>query len=215
MAAPFLAQLAGGTPVNATPADRAVDQAFALLDGLSVMRLTEFALRQFATETIAMTAVAPATAVIGADGMTVEGVNMPPEYGTGTVSPLGQPRKGSGRLLGGVVLQNLKARMEITGIRGSVSDGRIFAFLKVNDEWVGELPLYVGDPAAVRLSVQLGVPGQPTILRSTNIPIALTQEGVEAFATAFGTSMFTVTDTVFTASGTGNAWPLPASLLPG
>ncbi len=179
------------------------------------MRLTEFGLKQFATETIAMTAVAPATAVTGADGTTVEGVNMPPEYGTGTVSPLGQPGKGSGRLLGGVVLQNPKARMEITGIRGSVSDGRVFAFLKVNDQWVGELPLYVGDPTAVRVSVLLGVPGKPTILKSTDIPITLTQEGVDAFTQAFGAALFTVADTVFTASGTGNAWPLPASLLPG
>ncbi|MFB9908939.1 hypothetical protein [Allokutzneria oryzae] len=211
MAAPFLAQLGAAAPANANPA---VDVAFTLVDGLSEMRLTELALKRLAAEKIDVQAVAPATPIVGADGTTVVGVTLPPEYGTGTVTPLGQPGKGTGRVLGGVVLRSSKARMEITGIRGSVPDGRIFAFLKVNDEWVGELPLYASDPSAVRLSVQPGSPGQPTVLKGSGIPITPTQEGVDAFTETFGVALFAVTDKVFTASGAGRAWPLP-TLLPG
>ncbi|SDP80900.1 hypothetical protein SAMN05421507_11581 [Lentzea jiangxiensis] len=176
------------------------------------MRLTEVARERLATERIEVQAVAPATAIVGADGTTVVGVKLPPEYSTGTISPVGQPGKGSGRALGGVVLRNAKARMEITGIRGSVPDGRVHAFLKIGDEWVGELPLYASDVSAVRLSVEPGAPGQPTTIKGSDIPITPTQEGVDAFTKAFGVALFTMTDTVFTASGSGRAWPVPASL---
>lgn len=101
--------------------------------------------------------------------------------------------------------------MEITGIRGSLSDNRVFAFLKTNDEWLGEVPLYTGDPSAVRLSVVPGVPGKPTVIKGSGIPITPTQEGLDAFAEAFGTTLFAITDVVFTSSGEGTAWPLPFS----
>ncbi|MCG8927762.1 hypothetical protein [Lentzea sp. CC55] len=209
MAAPVLAQLHGATSANASPT---ADAAFTLLDGLGEMRLTEVARERLATENIEVQAVAPATPVVGADGTTVVGVKLPPEYSTGTISPVGQPGKGSGRALGGVVLRNAKARMEITGIRGSVPDGRVHAFLKIDDEWVGEVPLYAGDVSAVRLSVEPGAPGQPTTIKGSDIPITPTQEGVDAFTKAFGVALFAMTDTVFTASGSGRAWPVPASL---
>ena len=210
MAAPFLAQLGGATPAGASPA---VDVKFTLLNGLGEIRLTELARKRLATEKIEVQAVAPATPILGADGTTVEGVKLPPEYATGTVNALGQPGEGSGRALGGVVLRNAKARMEITGIRTSVPDGRIFAFLKVNDQWVGELPLYVSDPSAVRLSVEPGLPGKPATLKGSDIPITPSKEGVDAFTKAFGVALFTETDKVFTASGTGLGLPLP--VLPG
>ncbi|WP_156753571.1 hypothetical protein [Actinokineospora pegani] len=206
MAAPFLAQLGGAAPASAASA---LDTTFSLLDGSCEMRLTELARTRLASEEIELQAVAPATAVLGADGTTVEGVSMPPEYATGTISPLGRPGAGSGRMLGGVVLRNSKARLEIAGIRGSVPDGRIFAFLKVDDEWLGEQPLYASDPSAMRLSVEPGAPGKPTALKGSGIPLTPTQEGVDVFTEAFGVALFTVADRVFTASGTGRAWPVP------
>ncbi|PWW63394.1 hypothetical protein [Actinokineospora spheciospongiae] len=206
MAAPFLAQLGGAAPATASAP---LDTTFSLLDGLGEIRLTELALSRLAAEEIEVEAVAPATALMGADGTTVVGVTLPPEYATGTVNPLGQPAKGSARVSGGVALQNSKARMEITSIRGSMPEGRISAFLKVDDEWIGEQPLYAADPSAVRLSVQPGAPGQPTTLKGSGIPITPTQEGVDAFTEAFGVALFAVTDRVFTASGTGRAWPVP------
>ena len=204
LATPFLAQLGGAAPANAT-----VATAFSLLDGLSEIRFTESALKRLAAEKIEIQPIAPATALLGADGTTVEGVKLPPEYANGTLDPLGQPVKGSGRLLGGVVLQNAKARVEIVGIRASVPDGRIFAFLKVNDQWIGELPLHASDPSAVRLSVEPGAPGSPTTLKGSGIPITPTPEGADALAKAFGVVLFPVSDTVLTASGTGRAWPVP------
>ncbi|WP_157528389.1 hypothetical protein [Nocardia sp. NRRL S-836] len=209
MAAPVLAQLHGEASANASPT---ADATFTLLDGLGEMRLTDVARERLATQQIEVQALAPATAITGADGTTVVGVKLPPEYSTGSISPVGQPAKGSGRALGGVVLRNSKARMEIAGIRASVPDGRVFAFLKINDQWVGELPLYASDVSAVRLSVQPGAPGQPTVIKGSDIPITPTQEGVDAFTKAFGVALFAVTDTVFTATGGGRAWPLPSSL---
>ncbi|WP_424185384.1 hypothetical protein ACOBQX_26295 [Actinokineospora sp. G85] len=206
MAAPFLAQLGGATPAAASSP---LDTTFSLLDGSCEIRLTELARTRLAAEGIKVQPVAPSTAVLGADGKTVEGVTMPPEYATGTISPLGQPGQGAGRMLGGVVLRDSKARMEITGIRGSVPDGRIFAFLKVDDEWLGEQPVYASDPSAMRLSVEPGAPGKPTTLKGSGIPLTPTQQGVDAFADAFGVALFTVADKVFTASVTGRAWPVP------
>ncbi|SDN03319.1 hypothetical protein [Allokutzneria albata] len=204
MAAPFLAQLGGTAQANP-----AVDVKFTLLSGLGEIRLTELALKRLATEQIQVQAVAPAAPILGADGKTVEGVTLTPEYATGTIDALGRPGTGSGRALGGVVLRNATARMEITGMRTSAPDGRIFAFLKVNDEWVGELPLYVSDPGAMRLSVEPGLPGKPTTLKGSGIPVTPSQEGIDAFAEAFGVALFTLTDKVFTASGSGLGLPLP------
>jgi hypothetical protein len=201
MAMPLLGQM-GGT------AHAAADPAFTLLDGLGELQTTELARTRLAAEGIEIQAVAPAVPITGADGA-VTGVRMTPEYATGTIALTGRPGAGSARLEGGVVLASPMARMEITGIRGSLPDNRVFAFLKVNDEWVGEVPLYTGDPAAVRLSVVPGVPGKPTVIKGSGIPITPTQEGLDAFAEAFGTTLFTTTDVVFTSSGEGTAWPLP------
>ncbi|WP_086821056.1 hypothetical protein [Allokutzneria sp. NRRL B-24872] len=210
MAAPFLAQLGSGAPANASTT---LDVRFTVLNGLGEIRLTELARTRLAGENIVVEAVAPAAPVLGADGKTVEGITLPPEYATGSITALGQPSAGSGRALGGVVLRNARARMEITGIRTSVPDGRIFAFLKVDDQWVGELPLYVSDPSAVRLSVEPGLPGKPTALKGSGIPITPSKDGVDAFTKAFGVPLFTETDKVFTASGSGLGLPLP--VLPG
>ncbi|MFC4852681.1 hypothetical protein [Actinophytocola glycyrrhizae] len=204
MAAPLLGQL-GGT---AAAAGSAADPAFALLDGLSELRVTDLALTRLASEGIAIQAVEPAVPISGADGAVV-GVRMPPEYATGTIALTGEPGTGGARLRGGVVLVSADARMEITGIRGSVPDNRVFAFLQVNDEWVGELPLYTWDPAAVRLSVLPGAPGKPTVIKGSGIPVTAAQEGLDAFAEAFGATLFAPTDVVFTTSVEGNAWPLP------
>ena len=201
MAMPILGQL-GGT------AQAAADPAFTLLDGLGELRTTELARTRLAAAGIDIQAVAPAVPITGPDDR-VTGVKMTPEYATGTIALTGRPGTGSARLEGGVVLVSPTARMEITGIRGSLPDNRVFAFLKVNDEWVGELPLYTGDPAAVRLSVSPGAPGKPTVIKGSGIPITPTQEGLDAFADAFGTALFTTADVVFTSSGEGTAWPLP------
>lgn len=211
MAAPFAAQFAGA---GAGVADAAVDPAFTVLGGLSELRLTELALNRLASQAIEVQAVAPATTITGADGNSVVGVKLTPEYATATITRTGQPSRGIGRLRGGVVLVNSTARMEVTEIRGSVPDGLIFAFLKVDDQWVGELPLYSADPSTVRLDVLPGAPGQPTTLRSNGVPVKPTQDAVDAVMEAFGVALFTVNDPVFTASGVGTAWPLPAQLLP-
>jgi len=215
MAAPFLAQMGGVAAATTTGADQVGDLTFTYLDGIGELRLTGFALKQLATEQIEMQAVAPATTITGTDGKTVEGIKLAPEYGTGTVTATGQPSRGSARMLGGAVLQNSKARMEIAGIRGSLPDGRIFAFLKVNDQWLGELPLYIGDPSTVRLAVQPGLPGQAATVKGSGIPVTPTQEGADAFKQAFGVALFTTKDTVFTASGDGHAWPMPSLSITG
>lgn len=209
VAAPLLGQM-GGTAAAAAATGSAADPAFTLLDGLSELQATELALTRLASEGIEIQAVEPAVPITGADARVV-GVRMTPEYANGTIALTGQPGSGSGRLLGGAVLTSPTARMEITGIRGSLPDNRIFAFLKVNDQWVGELPMYTGDPAAVRLSVLPGTPGKPTVIKGSGIPLTPTQEGLDAFAGAFGTALFALTDVVFTSSGEGNAWPLPSS----
>ncbi|KAA2257526.1 hypothetical protein F0L68_24825 [Solihabitans fulvus] len=208
MAAPLAAQLGG--PAATAAVQQLGDQTLTVLGGLAELRLTDLALKQLATQGITVQAVAPATAIVGSDGSTVEGVQLTPEYVTGTVSATGQPSKGNGRAQGGVVLSNSRARMEITEIRGSVPDGVVLAFLKVNDQWLGELPLYVTDPSKVQISLTTGAPGQPVAVRGSGIPVTPTQQGVDAFTKAFGTALFTMKDTVFTASGQGTAWPLPA-----
>lgn len=206
MAAPLVAQL-GGTG-SAGAAEQLGDQALTLLDGLAELQLTDLALKQFATQGIQMQAVAPATAIMGGDGKTVQGVKLTPEYATGTVSLTGQPRVGSGRMLGGVVVSNDKARMEITDIRGGLPDGRVFAFLKVGDQWLGKLPLFTMDPSKIQLSLKVGILGQPTTVQGSGIPLTPTQEGIDAFTKVFGTALFTTKDTVFTVSVQGRAWPL-------
>lgn len=202
MAAPLLGHV-GGT------AQAAGDPAFTLHDGLGELRVTDLARTRLAAAGIEIQAVEPAVPIADPDGA-VTGVRMTPEYATGTIALTGQPGAGSARLEGGVVLVSPTARMEITGIRGSLPDNRVHAFLKVNDQWLGELPLYTGDPAAVRLSVVPGVPGKPTVIKGSGIPITPTQEGLDAFTEAFGTTLFTTTDVVFTSSGEGTAWPLPS-----
>lgn len=205
------------TSLFSTPGRDAVaqvgEQTFTYLEGLGELRLTDFALKQLATQKIVVQAVAPATAITGTDGKTVVGIKTKPEYGTGTVTVTKKPSKGSGRASGGAVLLNSKARMEIAGIRGSVPDGRIYAFLKVNDQWLGEVPLYSTDPSAVQLSIGLEVPPKPVTMKASGIPVKPTQEGVDAFTKAFGTALFTPKDTVFTAAADGLVWPLPS--LPG
>jgi hypothetical protein len=204
MAAPLVAPLAGAGSANA-----AGEQTLTALDGLAELRLTDLALKRLAGQGIGVHAVDPATPILDTDGATV-GVKLTPEYASGTILATGQPGKGSGRAHGGVVLSNSLARMEITDIRGSVPDGVVLAFLKVNDEWLGELPLFSSDPSAVRLSLQPGTPGQPILVSGHGIPVTPTQEGVDEFTNAFGTALFTTKDTVFTASGHGNAWPVPS-----
>ena len=206
MAAPLAAQLGGA---GAAAGEQRSDQKLTLLDGLAELRVTDFALKQLATQGITMQAVAPATAIMGSDGKTVQGVKLIPEYTTGTVTLTGRPSAGIGRVLGGVVLANDKARMEITEIRGGLPDGRVFAFLKVGDQWLGELPLYATDPGKIQLSLKMGVPGKPTTVQGSGIPVTPTQEGLDAFTKAFGTALFTTKDPVFIASAEGNAWPLP------
>lgn len=208
MAAPLAAQLAGAG--SAAAAEQVGGLTLTVLDGLAELQLTDLALKQLATQGIQVQAVAPATAIIDSDGTTVRGVKLTPEYATTTVTLTGQPSAGGGRLHGGVVLVNSKARMEITEIRCSMPDGQIFAFMKVNDEWLGELPVYVSDPSAMRLSVQLGTPGVPVAVGGSGIPITPTQKGADAFTAAFGVPLFTTEDTVFTAAGHGTAWPLPS-----
>ncbi|WET83482.1 hypothetical protein P3102_15700 [Amycolatopsis sp. QT-25] len=208
VAAPLVAQLGGSGSAVATA--QPGDQNLTVLNGLAELQLTDLALKQLATQGIRMQAVAPATAIMGSDGRTVQGVKLTPEYTTGTVKPTGQPGTGRGRVFGGVVLVNDKARMEISGLRGGLPDSRVFAFLKVGDEWLGELPLYTADPSKVRLSLKTGAPGQPTAVQGSGISVTPTQEGLDAFSKAFGTALFTTKDTVFTASAQGNAWPLPS-----
>lgn len=208
MAAPLVAQWAGAGSADA--AGQPGEQTLTALDGLAELRLTDLALKRLAARGIGVQAVDPATPILATDGTTVAGVKLTPEYAGGTILATGQPGKGSGRAHGGVVLANSVARMEITGIRGSVPDGVVVAFLKVNDEWLGELPLFASDPGAVRLSLQPGTPGQPILVSGNGIPVTPTQEGVNEFASAFGTTLFTTTDTVFTASGHGSAWPVPS-----
>ncbi|RJQ85444.1 hypothetical protein [Amycolatopsis panacis] len=206
------------TSLFSTPGRDAVtklgEQTFTYLDGSGTLQVTDSALKQLAKEQIVLQAVPPATAVMGGTGKkTVVGIQTKPEYGTGTVDLLstttGRPLKGSGRARGGAVLTNSKARMEIAGIRGSVPDGKIYAFLKVNDQWLGEVPLYSTDPSKVQLAIEPGVPSQPVKMTASDIPVTPTQEGVDAFTKAFGIALFTPKDIVFTASANGLVWPLP------
>src|SRR5690349_8650862 len=121
MAMPLLGQM-GGT------AQAAADPVFTLLDGLGELRATEVARTRLAAAGIEIRAVEPAVPITGADGV-VTGVRMTPEYATGAIALSGRPGAGSARLEGGVVLVSPTARMEITGIRGSLPDNRVFAFL--------------------------------------------------------------------------------------
>ncbi|TQI94460.1 hypothetical protein FB471_6625 [Amycolatopsis cihanbeyliensis] len=208
MAAPLLGQLGGGAATAAEGTEAGT--AFALIDGLSELRLTTLALERLREEGIEVQAVAPASEILGADGSTVEGVTMPPEYGRVVIDLSGQPTDGRGRVRGGVRLRSEQTSMEITEVRGDLSDGRIFAFLKVNEDWVGEVPLYATDPAAVRLDLRPGAPTKPTTLRGSDVPITPTEEGLAAFEDAFGTSLFTATDVVLRGSGEAGAWPVPS-----
>jgi hypothetical protein len=208
LAASFLTTLSGeAEAVPGVP----LDPAFTVLDGLSELRFTDLALQRLRSLGITVYAVAPATVITGADGVTVEGISMQPEYGTFALSPDGRPSKAAGRGQGGVGLRSGQASMEIADIRGDLTDNKVHAFLKVNDQWLGELPLYTGDPSQVRLALSPGAPNQPSTIKGTNIPVTPTQEALDAFEKAFGSSLFTTQDTVFTASGQGHAWPLPAS----
>ncbi|SDF42699.1 hypothetical protein SAMN05216553_101586 [Lentzea fradiae] len=210
VAAPLVAQLGvTGVAHAAAPGD----QRLTALDGLAELRLTDVARTRLADNGIQVQAVAPATPITGADGTTVEGVKLTPEYATGTVTALGQPGQGSGRALGGIVLSNSVARMEMAGMRVLLPEGVVFGFLKVDDDWVGELPLYAADPATMRVDLQAGAPGQPVVVRGNRIQAKPTREGVEAFTDAFGVALFTTDDVVFAAAVQGNAWPLPT--LPG
>lgn len=206
MAAPLATQMGSAGAAAA----QLGDQVLTALDGLTELRLTDFALEQLATQGIQVQTVEPATPIMGTDCQRVEGLKLTPEYASGTVTATGQLGKGSGRVLGGVVLSNSKACMEIADIRGSASDGLVLAFLKVNEQWLGELPLYAADLGAVKLSLQPGTPGQPIVVKGSGIPVTPTQQGVDAFAKAFGTALFTPKDAVFTAAVQGNAWPLPS-----
>jgi hypothetical protein len=205
MAAPLVSQVGG---VGTAGAEQFSDgPRYTALDGLAELRMSDFTLRQLATQDIRLEALEPATPIMG-NGRT-EGVKLVPEYATGTITPLGQPGEGSGRMLGGVALADSDTRMEITDLQGLMPDGIVSALLKVDDEWLGRLPLYTSDLGAVRLSLTPGPPGQPIAVQGSGIPGTLTQEGVDVFTKAFGTALFTTRDTVFTASVQGKAWPLP------
>ncbi|MGE7391322.1 hypothetical protein ACQKM2_38225 [Streptomyces sp. NPDC004126] len=194
----------------ASAAERPGGLRLTALSGLAELRLTSLALRQLATRGIKAEAVPPATPVLAADGRTVAGFKMVPEYTAGTIDAAGRPGEGSGRAKGGVVLANDKARMEISGIRGELPDGRVFASLKIGDRWVGELPLYRMDVTDLRLSLGASASGQPIGLRGEGIAMMPTKEGLDAFAEAFGTVLFGTGDIVFTASVRGDVYPVPA-----
>lgn len=205
LAVPLAAQLAGAGAASA----QVGSQNLTVLQGLAELRMTDLAHERLVAEGIRMQAVAPATAIMGSDGTTVRGVALTPEYATGTITLTGQPGKGSGRVRGGVVLANSRASMEIAEIRGSAPGGEVFAFLKVDEQWIGELPVYYSDLSAMRLSVQPGTVVQPVTIKGNGIPFTLTRQGVAAFTEAFGVELFTTEDTIFTASVQGTAWPLP------
>jgi hypothetical protein len=208
MAMPFLGKI--GT-ADATENSPALNPTFTVLSGLSELRLTEHALNRLREIGVAPYAVAPAETIAGPDGTSVVGVRLPAEHGRMSIGLGGRPVTALARALGGVGLRGDGASMEIVGIHGNAADGRVLAFLKVNNLWQGEFPVYQITLDEVRLVTEPGLPNNPTKITASAVPLRPAQEGLDAFAATFGSPVFTVDDVVANSRAEGLCWPLPPS----
>jgi hypothetical protein len=211
MAAYFLGKVGAADAAAMTTSNSGLYPTFAILDGFTELRLTNHALTQLGTIGVTPYALAPAEAITGPDGMSIVGVKLPAEQGRLSVDVTGRPVMSMLRLLGGIGLRNGKASMEIVDLRGNAADGLVFAFLKKNETWQGELSVYWLNVDDVRLITEVGLPNNTTEIKGSAIPLRAAQEGLDVFASTFGSSLFTADDVAATSRFEVSCWPLPPS----
>lgn len=188
LVAPLMAQFADSA--SAAPAAAALGK---VSDAWLEVRWTPEAqtvLDQFQAK---VEAVAPAQLVTDAKG---SAVRFPVRVGQGEPS-LTNPAAahGDGGLDGGVTVRTPDGSAQLTGLTGLLKDGQASGKAIVNG-------VEVGHPAVCRAGLAEGVlttdpalPGQPTKIRVTDVPLRPTPELVQVYTATFGDPPFT-TDTV-------------------
>ncbi|MGW1158565.1 hypothetical protein ACWD48_10120 [Streptomyces sp. NPDC002519] len=202
MSAPLLARFTQTATAASTPATWGT-----FSDGWVEVRWTPQAQTQLDRFGAVVEAIAPAQLIKDARG---SAVRFPLRSGAGDPSLASLPdAQGTGLLGGGLAVRTATGRFQVTSLESVLHNGQASGTCVVNGADLGHRSVFRCGLAEGRLLADPVPPGRPLPLRLRDLPLRPTSESLEAFATAFGASGFTLGTVLAYVSAEGVYTPPP------